>query len=592
VLTFGLMAVAALAALSGYTNILTAANLRAAAGARADAENGVNEAVYRLSLPYNDASVILPVQTNPNWTLDILYTTGDNDPTDGEISTIQNPADWPEDHDIDVPVATLDFKRDDTGKVIFYNRAVTPGNPPFMSVNLPGTLGTVVGSVYELLCAMPSILGIQVGGVLGLCPVNVPQMGYPVVRIRATGLDARGAQRELVAEAARSIAFTPFGPLNSGGAIDLNGTGFIDGVNHDARIHLTASGGAGGIYGDDNNETTNNSGLLGLPLLGILDSPDDIALYVPGFLELPLTVAVSHAVGNATLALYFASNYQSFPRLYNLQIANGDNTPAWVGLSQLTSALTAPVNLPGGGLALVGNLGAWTGINYGYSAPIVLTATGTVANPPAPPLGNMAVWTQGVFSWGTNNHAAGANYPGTQPVTAPAVNTVVECGPTVVGQAPPMVCRPARMATIPTMEDYLGINEISFASLIANPDTTQAQLDLGQAPLGFTYVGGHYTLGAATASPDTNQYGLMYVKGNLTVNGFHTFKGLIYVDGSVTISAGAHLAVLGAVVARTGYTHVGTGRTTLLYSRDAALQGVSHARPWRILAWVDAAALQ
>jgi hypothetical protein len=33
-------------------------------------------------------------------------------------------------------------------------------------------------------------------------------------------------------------------------------------------------------------------------------------------------------------------------------------------------------------------------------------------------------------------------------------------------------------------------------------------------------------------------------------------------------------------------------RTTLLYSRDAALQGVSHARPWRILAWVEAAALQ
>ena len=142
------------------------------------------------------------------------------------------------------------------------------------------------------------------------------------------------------------------------------------------------------------------------------------------------------------------------------------------------------------------------------------------------------------------------------------------------------------------MEDYLGINEISFASLIANPDTTQAQLDLGQAPLGFTYVNGNYTLGAATASPGTSQYGLMYVKGNLMVNGFHTFKGLIYVDGSVTISAGAPLAVLGAVVARTGYTHVGTGRTTLLYSRDAALQGVSHARPWRILAWVDAAALQ
>ena len=38
VLTFALMAVAAVAALSGYTNILTASNLRAAAGAKADAD--------------------------------------------------------------------------------------------------------------------------------------------------------------------------------------------------------------------------------------------------------------------------------------------------------------------------------------------------------------------------------------------------------------------------------------------------------------------------------------------------------------------------------------------------------------------------
>ena len=50
--------------------------------------------------------------------------------------------------------------------------------------------------------------------------------------------------------------------------------------------------------------------------------------------------------------------------------------------------------------------------------------------------------------------------------------------------------------------------------------------------------------------------------------------------------------LLGAVVARDGYTHVGTGRSTILYSREAALAGISHTRPWRVLAWVDAAALQ
>jgi hypothetical protein len=50
--------------------------------------------------------------------------------------------------------------------------------------------------------------------------------------------------------------------------------------------------------------------------------------------------------------------------------------------------------------------------------------------------------------------------------------------------------------------------------------------------------------------------------------------------------------VLGAIIARDGYAHVGTGTTTFLYSREAALAGVAHARPWRMLSWVDAAALQ
>ena len=86
VLTFALMAVAAVAALSGYTNILTASNLRAAAGAKADAENGINEAIYRLSLPPTDPAAIKPVLTDPDWTLSIFYTTGDSDPAAASAS--------------------------------------------------------------------------------------------------------------------------------------------------------------------------------------------------------------------------------------------------------------------------------------------------------------------------------------------------------------------------------------------------------------------------------------------------------------------------------------------------------------------------
>jgi len=593
VLTFALMAVAALAALSGYTNLLTASNLRAAAGAKADAENGINEAIYRLSLPPADPASIVPVLTDPDWELSIVYTSGDTDPSDEMISTIMNPLHWPADHDIEVPAATLRFKRNEAGEIIFYNRSVTPGNPPFMEVGLPGPVGHVVGDVYELLCHVPSILGLQVGGVLGLCPVNITQTGYPVIQISATGLDSRGARRELVAEAARSIAFTPFAPLNSGGTVNLNGTGFIDGVNHDARIHLTTAGGSAGIYGDENGETTNNMALLGLvPGLAILDSPDDLAWWTLGLLE-PPTLLISHGVANASLALYFASKYTSFPRLYNLKITSTSNTSAWVGVSQLTNALTSALNLPGGGVVPAANLGIWTGMNFGYSSSIALTPTATISNPPVPPTGSSVVWNQGVFSWRVNNHVASLpNYPGTAVASAPAAGTVVECAPAVQGNAPPLVCRPARLSTIPTLENYLGTNEIGFSAMLADPDTTAAQLNSGQPPLGVTYVDGDFTLSAASPSPADNQFGLLYVRGNLTVNGFHTFKGLVYVEGGITVSVGAHLAVLGAVVARDGYTHVGTGRTTLLYSREAALAGISHARPWRVLSWVDAAALQ
>ena len=40
---------------------------------------------------------------------------------------------------------------------------------------------------------------------------------------------------------------------------------------------------------------------------------------------------------------------------------------------------------------------------------------------------------------------------------------------------------------------------------------------------------------------------------------------------------------------RRRYTHVGTGKITLLYSRDAAIRGLATVRPWRVLTWADTA---
>src|SRR4029077_11162875 len=70
ILMFILVGVGGLAALAGYTNLITATNLRAVGGARASADANVNEALYRLSLPDTDPLAIVPVVTDPNWHLD------------------------------------------------------------------------------------------------------------------------------------------------------------------------------------------------------------------------------------------------------------------------------------------------------------------------------------------------------------------------------------------------------------------------------------------------------------------------------------------------------------------------------------------
>jgi hypothetical protein len=216
-----------------------------------------------------------------------------------------------------------------------------------------------------------------------------------------------------------------------------------------------------------------------------------------------------------------------------------------------------------------------------------------VSNPPIPPTAYTSTWSSGVFSWRVNNAGSGTDPRLHGSVNfaseVPAANTIAECGPAVIGGRAPLACRPASLVAFPEFKGYLGIDAAHFQSLLAAPDTTAAMMNAGQPPLGFTYVNGNYTLGAGTASPGTNQFGVMYVNGDLIVQGNHTFKGFIYVNGDLQIAAGAHLTVLGAMMVRDTYTHVGTGRTTLLYSREAAIRGLMPTRPWRVLSWIDAA---
>ncbi len=591
ILMFILVGVGGLAALAGYTNLITATNLRAVGGAHASADANVNEALYRLSLPDTDPLAIVPVVTDPNWHLDIRYTHADTDPSDNTLSTIQDSHQWPQGYDPAVPAAHLSFKKNAAGTVVFFNRDIQSPASPFMSVALPNPVGPIVGNVYEMLCFAP-VLGAPLGTVLGVCPANVSVTGYPVIQIHATGFGVRNARRDVLAETARTLEYTPIAPLMAGGDVNLNNAGFIDGVNHHYGIYLTAGGGVADAYGDNDAETSDSMTLAGLPL-AIKDSPDDDNQWLGGPL---ITGPIWHGVANATLVLYFqlAPSYTAFPRLFDKQLSTTDTTAAWVGVGLLTSALTAALRLPSGAIVPAAQLGIWSGVNYGYSAAIALSPTATITNAPVPPAGNPIVWNKGVFSWRVNDKNDPVNFAGSVglPAAIPAANTVVECGPTAVGLPPPLVCRPAGLRTFPSFGDYLGIADTTLQDHLHDPDTDRAGLDAGHAPLGFTYVDGAYTLGTATASPGTNQFGTMYVHGDLTVAGRHTYKGFIYVDGNMTVADGGDLTVLGAVMVRGRYTNAGTGHMTLLYSREAALRGLVTTQPWRILSWEDTALQQ
>jgi len=193
-----------------------------------------------------------------------------------------------------------------------------------------------------------------------------------------------------------------------------------------------------------------------------------------------------------------------------------------------------------------------------------------------------------VFTW-HNNNVNGLNDNGNPGYpTACSASTLV-CRPTILTH-PPDSCDPQK-PHFPCFWEYLGYlgpDDKSFQDLLNKPDTTRADLDAGKPPLGFTYIQGNYTFNASTASPSTNDFGLLYVTGDLTINGNQVFKGLVFIDGSLKV-AGTPV-ILGAVMVR-GSTKITVteGNMKLVYSTEAAKRGIHAAHPWSILTWEDTA---
>jgi hypothetical protein len=497
---------------SGYTNLLTSTNLKLATHARNTAEAGINEALYRLSRQEGQPGALTPNLNDPNWQVEIAFTSGDGNASDGVVSTIQAAADWPEQRPAH-PV-TLRFKKPDSTQpsaVLFYDRSQTP---PFRTITLPS--------------------------------VTIPNTAFPVIQILATGRDYRGAERRLLAEVRAATAFAPPAPISSGVDVDLNGSGFLDGVNHDHRIVISSAT----IYGDTGSETTDSHG-------GSVskDSPDDNK---DDTNDPPRTCGLNgnNGVANPDLTYPPPNPRDSPARLFNMQVSVTDPTPAWVGLSWI-----AP---------------CWHGTNSGATSALAFS-NGPIVTRYNKPTSN--VWTKGVFTWGRNSQ--------------------VDLGPTGTDcSLGYLVCRPAVLthgpdsfsasSHFPYFQEYLGLDDKSFQDLLNRPDTIRADLDAGRPPLGFTYIQGNYTFNNSTASPGTNDFGLLYVTGDLTINGNQIFKGLIFIDGSLKV--GGSPVILGAVMVR-GSTHitVGTGNMKLVYSKRAAELGVQTAHAWQILTWEDTA---
>ncbi len=120
--------------------------------------------------------------------------------------------------------------------------------------------------------------------------------------------------------------------------------------------------------------------------------------------------------------------------------------------------------------------------------------------------------------------------------------------------------------------DVFDMPQADFVQWIGAPVGTEPQ-----PPTGVYYLDNNTVMGDQSGNfqyHGGNGEGLLYVDGDLTVNGNFTYKGLIYVEGDFKINGTCW--VLGGIIVR-GKTIVklANGNCTVLYSSDAITQSIS-----------------
>jgi hypothetical protein len=81
--------------------------------------------------------------------------------------------------------------------------------------------------------------------------------------------------------------------------------------------------------------------------------------------------------------------------------------------------------------------------------------------------------------------------------------------------------------------------------------------------------------------------GLLYVDGDLTLNGTFNYRGMIYVEGDLKINGSCW--ILGGLIVRGKSTLKANGNCTVLYSSDAIRQNISrYDTKFMRLSWREA----
>jgi hypothetical protein len=153
--------------------------------------------------------------------------------------------------------------------------------------------------------------------------------------------------------------------------------------------------------------------------------------------------------------------------------------------------------------------------------------------------------------------------------------------PTLIGE--PSATSPNQSGFYSGPWDAIGLPQTEFWSWVGNPIAIAPN-----PPLGVLYLDNNTTPQDQSASffyTGGSGEGLLYVDGDLSINGNFAFKGMLYIEGNLNINGDAW--ILGGVVVRgKSLVKVANGSAVILYSSEAIQQALTvHGGKLRMISW-------